>query len=176
MYYLPISPLLKKPRLFRFDRNEDGIRYRSDSFGIAGFINRYTYTSTHRLTCSMDYRMPASPRIDEEKDDQEHGLAPLERLHHFLAMLEEGDPSQRWKAAESLGRLRDDRAVAPLILALRDDDWRVRQKAAWALGKIGDPRALVPLRRALMHETEGVKEIIMESLDEIKGTRPLEKE
>jgi HEAT repeat protein len=85
-------------------------------------------------------------------------------------MLNEDDPSQRWKAAESLGRIRDDRAVEPLILALMDDDWRVRQKAAWALGKIGDPRALAPLRRALMHETEGVKEIMNESLDEIKRT------
>ena len=91
-----------------------------------------------------------------------------ERLGHFIAMLDEEDPSRRWKAAESLGRIRDNRAVDPLILALTDEDWRVRQKAAWALGKIGDPRALVPLRRAMMHDTEGVKEIINESLDEIK--------
>ena len=95
-----------------------------------------------------------------------------ERLGHFIAMLDEDDPSKRWKAAESLGRIGDDRAVEPLILALTDEDWRVRQKAAWALGKIGDPRALVPLRRALMHETEGVKEIINESLDEIKRIMP----
>lgn len=91
-----------------------------------------------------------------------------ERVSHFIAMLTEDNPSRRWKAAESLGRIRDERGVEPLILALADEDWRVRQKAAWALGKIGDPRALLPLRRALLHETEGVKEIIMESLDEIK--------
>jgi HEAT repeat protein len=120
--------------------------------------------------------MPASLTTDEEKDDRKQGNDTHERLHHFLAMLEEEDPSQRWKAAESLGRIRDNRAVEPLLLALRDDDWRVRQKAAWALGKIGDPRALVPLRRALVHETEGVKEIIMESLDEIKSTIPRGKE
>ena len=95
-----------------------------------------------------------------------------ERLGHFIAMLDEEDPSRRWKAAESLGRLGDNRAVDPLILSLNDEDWRVRQKAAWALGKIGDPRALVPLRRAMMHETEGVKEIINESLDEIKRNMP----
>jgi HEAT repeat protein len=94
------------------------------------------------------------------------------RLGHFIAMLDEEDPSRRWKAAESLGRIGNDRAVDPLILALTDEDWRVRQKAAWALGKIGDPRALVPLRRAMMHETEGVKEIINESLDEIKRSMP----
>jgi len=108
--------------------------------------------------------------MNQKNDDEKLKSDNSDRFQHFLAMLDEEDPSQRWKAAESLGRIRDDRAVEPLILALRDDDWRVRQKAAWALGKIGDPRALLPLRRALMHETEGVKEIINESLDEIKRT------
>jgi len=90
------------------------------------------------------------------------------RLEHYLDMLKEEDPSRRWKAAEGLARLGDERAVDLLIDALSDDDWRVRQKAAWALGQIGDPRALLPLRRALLHESEGVKEIIMESLESIK--------
>jgi len=91
------------------------------------------------------------------------------RLYHFIAMLDEEDPSRRWKAAEALARIRDERSVEPLIRALTDADWRVRQKAAWALGKIGDPRALVPLRMALMHEREEVKDILIEALDEIKG-------
>jgi HEAT repeat protein len=91
------------------------------------------------------------------------------RLEHYLRMLKDEDPSRRWKAAEGLGRLRDERAVNPLIDTLSDQDWRVRQKAAWALGQIGDPRALLPLRRALLHELEGVKEIIMEALESIKS-------
>lgn len=90
------------------------------------------------------------------------------RIEHFLAMLKDEDPSRRWKAAEGLARLGDDRAVDPLIDALSDEDWRVRQKAAWALGQIGDLRALLPLRRALLNESEGVKEIILESLESIK--------
>lgn len=89
-------------------------------------------------------------------------------LHHYIAMLGEGDPSRRWKAAESLARIRDPRSVEPLIGALSDEDWRVRQKAAWALGQIGDPRAVLPLRRALMHEREGVQEIILEAIDQIR--------
>jgi len=95
--------------------------------------------------------------------------AYMARFNHFLAMLKDEDPSHRWKAAEVLARLGDERAVQPLIRALSDEDWRVRQKAAWALGRIGDPRALVPLRHALLHEREGVKEIINEALDRIKG-------
>jgi HEAT repeat protein len=98
---------------------------------------------------------------DNEEDEQ--------RLTYFLNMLTDENVGRRWKAAESLARLGDPRAVDPLIRALEsDEDWRVRQKAAWALGFIGDPRALVPLRRALMHEMDTVKTIIMEALDEIK--------
>lgn len=92
-----------------------------------------------------------------------------QRLKYFLGMLTDENVGKRWKAAESLARLGDPRAVEPLIRALEyDEDWRVRQKAAWALGFIGDPRALVPLRRALIHEMDTVKTIIMEALDEIK--------
>lgn len=99
-----------------------------------------------------------------EDDDPEY----LARLGHFLGMLNEEDPSRRWKAIEGLARMGDSRAVDPLIGLLNDEDWRVRQKAAWALGQIGDPKAILPLRRAMMHESEGIKEIIMESLDQIK--------
>jgi len=112
--------------------------------------------------------MHTVPEFNEAEDSGEKVNDTSVRLHHFLAMLEEEDPSQRWKAAESLGRIGDDQATEPLIILLTDEDWRVRQKAAWALGEIGDPRALVPLRRAMMHETEGVKEIISESLEKIK--------
>lgn len=93
----------------------------------------------------------------------------LKRFNHFLTMLTDDDPSNRWKAAEVLARIDDERAVEPLILALSDEDRRVRQKAAWALGRIGDPRAIVPLRHALLHEREGVREIINEALDRITG-------
>jgi HEAT repeat protein len=112
--------------------------------------------------------MDADPDFNEREDTGDLRQDPMQRLHHFLAMLEEEDPSQRWKAAESLGRMGDVQATEPLIILLTDEDWRVRQKAAWALGEIGDPRALLPLRRAMMHETEGIKEIIGESLDKIK--------
>ncbi len=91
-----------------------------------------------------------------------------ERIAYFLRRLQGESPADRWKAIESLARLGDPRAVEPIIEALSDEDWRVRQKAAWALGFIGDERALVPLRRALRDETEGVQEMILEALDQIK--------
>ncbi|MEN6610941.1 MAG: HEAT repeat domain-containing protein [Methanoregulaceae archaeon] len=86
------------------------------------------------------------------------------RLAFYLERLREGDVAQRWKAAESLARLGDERGIEPLVQALSDEDWRVRQKSAWALGYIGDPRALGPLRMAMRRESEGVREIMEEAV------------
>ena len=55
----------------------------------------------------------------------------------------------RKSAAEALGKLGDPKAVAPLIHALKDEDWRVRMGAADLLGKLGDPKAVDPLIDAL---------------------------
>ena len=95
------------------------------------------------------------------------GTGKEERLAHFIRMLSDDDENNRWKAAESLGRMRDPGAVEPLIDTLWDDDSRVRLKAAWALGQIGDIRAIPPLRRLYRMENEGVQEIITEAIEEI---------
>jgi hypothetical protein len=86
------------------------------------------------------------------------------RFQYYVAMLENPDPGNRWKAAESLARTGDDRAVDPLISALSDEDWRVRQKAAWALGYLGDPKAIPALRRAYRDDLDGVREMISEAI------------
>ncbi|MGH7588407.1 MAG: HEAT repeat domain-containing protein, partial [Gemmatimonadota bacterium] len=60
------------------------------------------------------------------------------------------DPSVRLSATETLGKLRDPRAVQALIQALRQDpDPKVRAMAAWALGEIEDPAAVSALSTAL---------------------------
>ncbi len=100
-------------------------------------------------------------------DDMECSKAE-ERLAYFLRMLNDENPGKRWKAIESLARSGDERAVEPLISALKDDDWRVRQKSAWALGYLGDPRALVPLRHVLRDDLEGVQEMIREAIEMIQ--------
>jgi len=56
----------------------------------------------------------------------------------------------RAAAAEELGRLKDDKALDPLITALLKDQYiNVREKAAEALGLIGDPKAIKPLIASL---------------------------
>lgn len=92
--------------------------------------------------------------MDNNESDPEGQEKEERRFRYFMQMLRDDEAGNRWKAAESLARTGDPRAVDPLIGALRDEDWRVRQKAAWALGYLGDPRAIVPLRQAYAGDLE----------------------
>ncbi len=69
-----------------------------------------------------------------------------ECLLRFLSNHEE-DEGVRTHAAESLGLLKDRRAVDALLAALNDSSPSVRFWSAYALGEIGDPRAVPALRR-----------------------------
>jgi HEAT repeat protein len=104
---------------------------------------------------------------DSGQESRDSEINREERLEHFIGMLSDDNEINRWKAAESLGRMGDPGAVEPLIDTLWDDDARVRLKAAWALGQIGDSRAIPPLRRLYRMENEGIQEIITEAIDEI---------
>lgn len=57
----------------------------------------------------------------------------------------------REKAAKKLGKIKDIRAVEPLIHVLMNDEPGVREEAAWALGQIKDPRAVEPLIYILLN-------------------------
>ena len=106
-------------------------------------------------------------RTDTGQDIGGSDTSREKRRAYFIRMLSEDNETSRWKAAESLGRMRDPGAVEPLIDTLWDDDSRVRLKAAWALGQIGDIRAIPPLRRLYRMENESVREIITEAIEEI---------
>jgi HEAT repeat protein len=94
-----------------------------------------------------------------------------EAFQRALQYLSDPRPPYRWGAAEALGRMGDQRAVVPLIQALRDEDWRVRMKAAWSLGRLGDPSAIGPLREAQRDPMEGVQEMAKEALGVILAAR-----
>lgn len=107
---------------------------------------------------SLDTKGEPFPEDEGETDEYE------KKFRYYIAMLEDENPGRRWKAAESLARMGDPRAVGPLIKALSDEDWRVRQKTAWALGFLGDPAAIPALRRAYRDDLEGVQEMITEAI------------
>ena len=65
------------------------------------------------------------------------------------------DPSAevRAQSAEALGRLRDNRAVEPLLVVLNDKDERVREKAVVALGNFSDERIFDPLVNFILKDS-----------------------
>lgn len=93
------------------------------------------------------------------------------RFALFIENLAHPDAPYRWGAAEALGRMEDKRAVEALIPLLGDPDWRVRLKSAWALGRIGDARAAPHLNRLSRDESEAVRDIAKEAVQEILKRR-----
>jgi hypothetical protein len=73
--------------------------------------------------------------------------AAPESFDAYLQALSNPDPSARQDAVDKLGRLKDSRAVNPLIKVLEDRDEKVRAMAVRSLALIGDEKAVEPLRK-----------------------------
>jgi HEAT repeat protein len=71
----------------------------------------------------------------------------------LITQLHSEHASQRWEAAEGLGRLGDPRAVPALVEMLRDPHAFVRWAAAQALGQIGGETA-IPLLLTLVQDPD----------------------
>jgi HEAT repeat protein len=63
----------------------------------------------------------------------------------LLSALDHANRSVRYRAVAALGRMKEVRAVQPLIIRLKDEDEDVRAQAAEALANIREPRAIEPL-------------------------------
>ncbi|MFB0564273.1 MAG: HEAT repeat domain-containing protein [Candidatus Aminicenantaceae bacterium] len=73
------------------------------------------------------------------------------------------------QASKALGKIKDKRAVEPLIQALKDENFIGQWEAVWALGEIKDKRAVEPLIEAL--KDKYVKYEAMEALGKIGDTK-----
>lgn len=82
------------------------------------------------------------------EDEAKRALRPL--IDDAVAAVRSG-------AIESLGQLRDARAVDDIIARFDDGDPMVRQVAVMAAGALGDARAVSPLRRALRRDEPEVR-------------------
>ncbi len=80
---------------------------------------------------------------------------------------EHEDLIARGRAALMLGKLRDIRAVDPLIRALDAPGLQTPLFAAQALGKIGDPRAIEPLLQMLNSGHEKFRQAALEALQHL---------
>jgi HEAT repeat protein len=76
----------------------------------------------------------SNPKKDWQKD-----------VYKSIQELQNKSPSVRQEAALALGKLKDARAVEPLIAGLRDKNSGFQLEAASALGEIRDARAVDPL-------------------------------
>ncbi|MDE4907201.1 HEAT repeat domain-containing protein [Methanogenium marinum] len=98
-----------------------------------------------------------------------------EMFAYFIRNLTSDNPSLRWGAAHSLGRMNDSRAIVPLIVLLKDPDWRVRFKAVWALGQLGDASVLPFLLRLSNDESDTVRDSVIEAKNDILRRSSLKK-
>ncbi len=73
----------------------------------------------------------------------------------LLKLVDTPDPDVRKFVVDTLGDIRDGRAVPNLIGRLQDDDENIRVAAAEALGKIRDPRAVDALLACLTRHDQG---------------------
>lgn len=80
-------------------------------------------------------------------------------IKDLITILEtDDDPLERMAAAENLGEMGNQIAVAPLINALNDRRELSRWGAAEALGQLGNPKAIPPLLKALGDTSSHVRE------------------
>jgi HEAT repeat protein/beta-lactamase regulating signal transducer with metallopeptidase domain len=93
-------------------------------------------------------------------------------VNALIARLEDENADVRRAAANSLGRLKDSRAVPGLIGALKDPESKVRASAAEALGEFEDARAIVPLAALLSDPSTEVKRSALDALSHFESNLP----
>jgi len=89
-------------------------------------------------------------------------------VNSLIKKLNDEKPELRLETVSALGKLRDSRAVEPLIAVLKKEkDETVRARAAWALGWIEDSRAVEPLIATLKDENPHVRRATVKALGRI---------
>lgn len=68
-----------------------------------------------------------------------------------------------------LGRIREPRAVDPLITVLKTDDWETKWRAVHALGRIADPKSIQPLLEQLEHPDKDIRWATATAIENIKN-------
>src|SRR5208283_431825 len=96
------------------------------------------------------------------------GKAAIEPLS---AAMKDPQWETRYRAAEALGKLADEKAVKPLIQGLRDNRDHVRYMAAKGLTGLGDSAAIDPLIILLKDENPVVRMITTKALSAIGGNK-----
>jgi HEAT repeat protein len=115
--------------------------------------------------------------INQADIDRMKSQGDIQGLINSLSY-ESGSPTGgdvRGAAAKALGELKNDTAIEPLILALKDEDRWVRRDAAQALGEFRDARAVEPLIAVLRdlkgESNEQIRLTVIETLGKLRDNR-----
>jgi HEAT repeat protein len=111
---------------------------------------------------------------DEDRFVKSHAALALGAIgepavNPLLRALREGDGNLRWGAAIALGKIRDPRAIEPLIQALADKYENVRAESASSLATMGKP-ALGPLLQFLKFSDGPERLEVVAALGELHDT------
>ena len=111
---------------------------------------------------------------DEDRFVKSHAALALGAIgepavNPLLRALREGDGNLRWGAAIALGKIRDPRAIEPLIRALADKYENVRAESASSLATMGKP-ALGPLLQFLKFSDGPERIEVVAALGELHDT------
>jgi HEAT repeat protein len=93
----------------------------------------------------------------------------------LIGVLEDTDAGARAGAVESLGRLKDNRSITPLIKHLRDPEVNVRGEAGRALVAIGKPgeEALISALKDGDNTTRAGVAVVLGEIGDERSTEPL---
>ena len=82
-------------------------------------------------------------------------------FEELAASLKSGSGMQRAQSAQDLGKLRDRRAIRPLMVALGDKSSAVRNNAAFALAELGASEAVPGIIPLLMPPVAPMESILL---------------
>lgn len=103
------------------------------------------------------------------------GYGQTDPVRRLIGRLNDPDVGARARAATALGKMKDPRAVNPLIAVFDYEmDSGVRENAALALGNIRDPRAVGPLIFVLRNDMDDVRRGAAWALGNIGDPRAVE--
>lgn len=116
---------------------------------------------------------------DFDKSVREQATLALSRIgkaaiEPLAEAMKEPKWETRYRAAEALGRIADEKAVKPLIQGLKDNRDHVRYMAAKGLKSLGDSDAIEPMIILLKDENRYVRTMAVRALGAIGGTKAKE--
>jgi HEAT repeat protein len=182
----------------------------SDSSTVDPIINELNYEKNNVINSSVNdvgestIEQLINSLNNENIDVRKNAASALIKIGEpavdmLINALENENWRVRWHTAEILGEIKDDRAVKPLINALKDEnngvisnsiialceigepavkilinalkssEWQVRWHTAEILGEIKDDRAVKPLTDALNDENSDVQRAATKALERIRG-------